>query len=156
MKTYTILRLRGHWKKDVPAVQGEGKGYFLEVAGNKTSCHCCQTMKYCWIYDTLSLKQCIGEGDGRRDSDDEIDALCSVKSDAVAGTFNKHLKLQRSLECRLYVYVLSMFILFRCWFASRCRWYWKAMPAIAVSCILFHRRWPCIRMWADATATDRS
>ena len=47
-------------------------------------------MKYCGIYDTLSLKQCIGVGDGWRDSDDYNDVSSSVKTDAVAGTFKQH------------------------------------------------------------------
>ena len=63
--------------KDVPAVRGEGKRDFLEAASNKTSCHYYQTMKCCEIYDPLFLKQCIGVGDERRDSDAENDASSS-------------------------------------------------------------------------------
>ena len=98
-------RMRGNfeagWRKDVPAVRGEGKRDFLEAAGDKISCHCCQAMK---SFTILSLKQCNRVGDGRRDSDDENDASTSVKTDAVAGTFKQHRKLQWSMEFRLYVY----------------------------------------------------
>ena len=38
----------------------------------------------------LSLKQCVGVGDGHRDSDCDNDSTCSVKTDAVAGTFKQH------------------------------------------------------------------
>ena len=38
----------------------------------------------------LSLKQCVGAGDGRRDSDRDSDSSGSVKADAVAGTFKQH------------------------------------------------------------------
>ena len=88
--------------------QGEGKRDFVEAAVNKALCHCCQTMKYCWIYDTFSLKLCIGIGDGHRDSHVENDASGSVKSDTVAGTFKQHRKVQWSMEFRLNVCLLSM------------------------------------------------
>ena len=55
-------------------------------------------MKYCGIDDTLSLKQCIGVGDGYKDSDDENDATGSVKTDTVAGTFKQHSRLQCSMH----------------------------------------------------------
>ena len=75
-------------------------------------------MKYCGIYDTLSLKQCIGIGDGHSDSDDENVASGSVKIDTVAGTFKQHSTPQWSVEFSLYVYILSMISLFCRCFAS--------------------------------------
>ena len=39
---------------------------------------------------TCSLSQCVGVGDGRRDSDRDNDSFGSVKTDPVAGTFNQH------------------------------------------------------------------
>ena len=113
------------------------------------------TMKYCLICDTFSLKQCIGIGLGRRDSDDETDASGAVMSDTVAGTFKQHWKLQWSVEFRLYVFILSM-VIFYCYFASQFCWYWRALPTITVGCIMFNRKWPCIRMWADTIVADHS
>ena len=52
---------------------------FLKAAVNKALCHCSETMKHCWIYDPFSLKQCIGIGDGRRDSDDEMMHLALLR-----------------------------------------------------------------------------
>ena len=87
---------------------------------NKTSCHCCQTMKYLGIYDTLSLKQCIGVGDGRRDSDDENDASNSNNTDTVAGTFKQTLKATMEhgiLALCIYMYTQHGYS-FCCRFAS--------------------------------------
>ena len=39
---------------------------------------------------SLSIKQCVGIGDGRRDSDRDNDSSSCVKTDPVAGTFNQH------------------------------------------------------------------
>ena len=48
------------------------------------------TRKRMFQVSYISLKQCVGVGDGRSDSDRDNDSSAYVKTDPVAGTFNQH------------------------------------------------------------------
>ena len=66
---------------------------------------------------SLSIKQYVGVGDRRRDSDHDNDSSSCVRTDPVAGTFNGHGKLQ--LHGISALSILLSLVIFCCCFASR-------------------------------------
>ena len=95
------------WEKDITMMNFEENGVqvmqWIGICAPSLNCH--------MHISIIKIQKSIGVSDGLRNSDDESDASGFVKIDTVSHTFKQRWKLKWSMECRLYVYLLSMICL---------------------------------------------